>query len=157
MWWKLPRSQYQAQKGQANKAAFHTIVSSGEIPGLLAYHDGQPLAWCALAPRERYPSLERSRALQRIDSEPVWSITCLFVAKPFRRQGVTYELLQAAVTYAKEQGAKIVEGYPYDVQEAKLPDVYGATGLVSVFQKVGFVEIARRSASQPIMRFMCER
>ena len=153
MWWRLPRSQYTAQKGQANKAAFLAIMSSGEIPGLLAYRDGQPIAWCALAPRESYPALERSRTLKRIDDEPVWSITCLFVAKPFRGQGVMLELLRAAVAYAKEQGATIVEGYPFEPQEARVPDIFGATGIVSTFRKAGFVEVFRRSESQPIMRY----
>jgi GNAT superfamily N-acetyltransferase len=153
MWWRLPRSQYRAQKGQANQAAFQAIVSSGEVPGLLAYRDGQPIAWCALAPRESYPALERSRTLKRIDDEPVWSITCLFVAKPFRGQGVTLDLLRAAVDYAQEQGATIVEGYPFEPQEARVPEIFGATGLVSAFRRVGFVEVSRRSKSQPVMRY----
>jgi hypothetical protein len=75
MWWRLSRSQFEHQKGQQNREAFRAIVLSAEVPGLLAYKDGQPIAWCALAPRERYPVLERSRTLKRIDDEPVWSIT----------------------------------------------------------------------------------
>ena len=152
MWWRLPRSQYKAQKGQANKEAFHAIVSSGEIPGLVAYRDGQPIAWCAIAPRESYSSLERSRTLKRIDEEHVWSITCLFVAKPFRGQGIMLPLLQAAVEYAKEQGATMVEGYPFDPEESRLPDVFGATGLVSTFRQAGFVEVSRHSPKRPVMR-----
>jgi GNAT superfamily N-acetyltransferase len=153
MWWRLPRSQYKAQKGQANKEAFHAIVASGEIPGLLAYRDGQPIAWCAIAPREHYPSLERSRTLKKIDEEQVWSITCLFVAKPFRGQGVMLPLLQAAIEYARMQGAAIVEGYPFEPEGARLPDVFGATGLVSTFRQAGFVEVSRPSPKQSIMRY----
>src|SRR5262249_54667262 len=112
MWWRITRSQFEQQKGQANKEALRTIVLSGEVPGLLAYVDGRPIAWCSIAPREAYPALERSRILKRVDDQPVWSVTCLFVARPFRRKGVTPKLLRTAVEYAKEHGAKIVEGYP---------------------------------------------
>src|SRR5881409_2274338 len=89
MWWRLKRSQFERQKGQENRRALKAIVDSGETPGLLGYTRGEPIAWRAIAPRELYPVLERSRILKRVDDEPVWSIVCLFVARPFRRQGVT--------------------------------------------------------------------
>jgi GNAT superfamily N-acetyltransferase len=47
-------------------------------------------------------------------AQPVWSITCFFVAKPYRRKGLTVMLLQAALEYARNQGAAILEGYPED-------------------------------------------
>jgi hypothetical protein len=76
MWWRLKRSQFEKRKGQENKKTFKKIVDSGEIPGLLAYANGQPIAWCSIAPREIYSVLERSRVLKRIDDESVWSIVC---------------------------------------------------------------------------------
>jgi GNAT superfamily N-acetyltransferase len=154
MWWRISRSQFEQQKGQRNKEAFQTIVLSDEVPGLLAYSNGQPIAWCAIAPRERYPVLERSRILKRIDDEPVWSITCFFVAKPFRRQGVTTTLLRAAVAYAKSQGATIVEGYPVEPKQATMPAAFAWTGCVSAFRNAGFVEVLRRGERRPIMRYI---
>ena len=86
MWWRLRRSEFEQQKGEANRHALQAIVESGAMPGLLGYQGEQPVAWVAIAPRESYPVLERSRNLKRIDDAPVWSITCLFVARPFRRR-----------------------------------------------------------------------
>jgi hypothetical protein len=74
MLWRLKRSEFEKQKGAQNKAAFKAVVDSGEAPGILAYANGSPIGWCALAPRETYPSLGRSRVLKRIDYKPVWSI-----------------------------------------------------------------------------------
>ncbi|MFQ5871690.1 MAG: GNAT family N-acetyltransferase, partial [Candidatus Geothermarchaeales archaeon] len=74
MWWRLKRSEFYKQTGQRNKEALKRIVDSGEIPGILAYANGEPIAWCSAAPREHYPALERSRKLKRIDEEPVWSV-----------------------------------------------------------------------------------
>ncbi|MFB0546736.1 MAG: GNAT family N-acetyltransferase, partial [Anaerolineae bacterium] len=143
MWWRLKRSQFEKQKGEENRKAFKKIVDSGEIPGLLAYANGQPIAWCSVAPRENFPVLERSRTLKRVDDEPVWSVVCFFVTKPFRRKGVTVELLRAAVEYAKEQGARIVEGYPTEPKKANMPAAFAWTGLASTFRKAGFVEVLR--------------
>ena len=153
MLWRLTRQEFDQQKGEANRQAMQTIVSSGEIPGLLAYSEKQPVAWCSVAPRENFPALERSRVLKKIDDEPVWSISCFFIRKDFRKQGLSVRILEAAVDYVKKQGGKIVEGYPVEPKKGKTADVFAWTGLASFFKKAGFVECARRSETRPIMRF----
>jgi GNAT superfamily N-acetyltransferase len=152
MWWRLKRSDFEKQKGEGNKKAMKKIISSGQVPGILAYSDSKPIAWCSLAPRETFSVLERSRILRPVDDKPVWSLVCFFVAKPLRKKGVTIRLLQAAVQYAKKQGANIVEGYPVEPKKGKTVDVFAFTGLASAFLKAGFVEVARRSETRPIMR-----
>ncbi len=153
MWWRLKRSQFEKQKGLENKKALKKIVDSGEIPGILAYTNGQPIAWCSVAQRRTYPVLERSRILKRIDDETVWSVVCFFVAKSFRRKRVTVKLLRAAIKYVSEQGGKIVEGYPMEPRKSQMPNAFAWTGLVSAFRKTGFVEVLRRSPTRPIMRY----
>lgn len=152
MAWRLKRADYLKQKGDGNKAAFKKIVKSGQQPGVLAYVDGQPVGWCAVAPREVYSFLERSRVLGRVDEKPVWSVTCLFVAKPFRQAGVSVQLLKAAAEHAARHGARMVEGYPVVPIKDRMPDVFAWTGTVSAFRRAGFKEVARRSPSRPIMR-----
>ncbi len=71
MWWKLSRKEWEAHKGTGNRRAMKKIVDAGEVPGLLAYHDGRPVGWCAIAPRERYATIERSRLLARRDDVAV--------------------------------------------------------------------------------------
>lgn len=154
MWWRLTRARFQKQKGAANKRAFRKIVESGTVPGLLAYCGGEPAGWCAVAPREEYPTLERSRVLKRPDQTPVWSISCLFIARPYRRQGLSVQLLRAAVEHARRHGAVAVEGYPIEARKT-LPDVFAWTGLASAFRRAGFAEVLRRSPSRPIMRAPC--
>lgn len=152
MWWRLKRSQFVKQKGPGNKRALKRLVDCGDVPGLLAYAADCPIAWCSVGPRESYPVLDRSRVLKRIDEQPVWSVVCFFVAKAFRRQGVTARLLKAAADYAKKNGAAILEGYPVDPKKGAMPDVFAYTGFPSAFRKAGFVEVARRSPTRPIMR-----
>lgn len=153
MYWRLTRSDYERKKGAGNKKAFKKVVDSGPPPGLLAYTDGKPVASCAIGPREIYPALERSRVLARIDDAPAWSVTCFFVARPFRRQGVTVELLKAATAFARKNGAGVVEGYPVEPRKGRMPDVFAYTGLPSAYRKAGFMEVLRRSETRPIMRY----
>lgn len=153
MWWRMKRSEFKDRKGEKNKRAFKKIVASGEVPGIIAYFNGEPVGWCAMEPRENYPLLNTSRVLAPVDAEPVWSVTCFFVAKPFRRKEVTVQLLKAAVAYARKKGAGIVEGYPVEPKKGKLPDVFVYTGLAPAFRSAGFVEVLRRSETRPIMRY----
>jgi GNAT superfamily N-acetyltransferase len=154
MAWRLARSQFERQKGQGNQRDFRAIVEAGAAPGLLGYAGARPIAWCAVAPREHYPALERSRILKPVDDRPVWSVTCLFVARPFRRQGLTVRMLQAAMAHAGERGARIVEGYPVEPKTADMPAVFAWTGTASAFRQAGFVEVLRRSPTRPIMRYI---
>jgi GNAT superfamily N-acetyltransferase len=154
MWWRLERAKWEKQKGEKNRRAFQKIVATEVPTGVLAYLGQEPVGWCAVAPREHYSRLARSRVLRPVDDQPVWSVTCFFVRKEHRRSGLTSQLLQAAVQYAEKHGAKIVEGYPQDSRRGGMPDAFAYTGFVSVFQQAGFEEVARRSATRPVMRFM---
>lgn len=153
MWWKLKRSEFLKQRGEEKRKAFQKIVESGETPGILAYADDEPIGWCAVAPREAYPALERSRVLKRVDDKPVWSVVCFFVAKEFRGKGVASALLKAAVEHAKKRGARIVEGYPIEPKKGRIADAFVYTGVASLFRKAGFVKAQKHPETRPIMRY----
>ena len=74
--------------------------------------------------------------------------------KPYRRRGVSAQLLRAAVEFAAGQGAKVVEGYPVEPSMQKMPDPFLWHGVPSAFLAAGFKEVLRRSKSRPIMRFL---
>jgi GNAT superfamily N-acetyltransferase len=154
MWWKLSRAEFSQKHYAGNKRAIKKIIMAGEEPGILAYADHEPIGWCAIAPREAYPALDRSNVLQRVDDQPVWSVTCFYVARGWRTQGVTGQLLEVAIHFARQHGAKIIEGYPIDASGEKksAPSVF--TGLASTFAQAGFVEVARRSPTRPMMRYL---
>jgi GNAT superfamily N-acetyltransferase len=152
MVWRRPRRDYEAGKGAGNKRALKRLVTSGEAPGVIGYLGREPIAWCAVAPRPSYPALARSRVLAPVDDEAVWSISCLFVARPFRRRGVSAALLRAAAEFAARKGARIVEGYPSEPATQRAPDAFMWLGIPAAFVRAGFVEVARRSPTRPIMR-----
>jgi GNAT superfamily N-acetyltransferase len=153
MWWRQTASEYEASKGEKNRRKMKKIVTSGEVPGVLAYSDGVPVGWCAVAPRSEYPRLSRSRILKPVDDMPVWSIVCLFVAKEHRGMGVSSALISAAVDFVRERGGKTVEAYPVEPKGPMMPDAFAFHGLAVSYVRAGFREVARRSETRPVMRY----
>jgi len=156
MLWRLTRKDFESQKGEGNRRAMKALIQSGEIPGILALSEGQPVAWCSVAPRDHFPALGRSRILKPLDEQPVWSISCLFVEKQYRRKGLSTQIIKAAVDHVKKQGGSVVEAYPVEPKKDKMPDVFAWTGLASAYVKAGFEEYARRLETRPIMRYCTE-
>jgi GNAT superfamily N-acetyltransferase len=152
MYWRVTRREFERNHAEGNKNCFKEIVESGQVPGILAYHNGSPVGWCSVAPREDFPVVLRSPTLKPVDDQPAWSITCFVVSKPYRGCGLTHLLIKAAIQYAKEHGARIIEAYPIDVN-AKSIEYDRYSGLTTTFEKEGFVEVLRRSERKLIMRY----
>ncbi len=152
MWWRLPRSRFNAGKEGGNRRALKKLVDGGAEPGILAYDGARPVGWCSVAPREEFSGLERSRVLARVDDTSVWSIVCFFIARDVRRTGVTRQLIDEAVRFARKKGARIVEAYPVEPGPAGMADAFAYTGIASTFQAAGFIEAARRSQRRAVFR-----
>ena len=152
MWWRLSRAEFSRDSRDERRDGLRALVDAGEVPGLLGYLEGEPAAWCSLGPRERFPSLERSRTLRRIDDTPVWSIVCFWVPRRHRRRGLSRALIAGAASYAASQGADVLEAYPVDPGSHTIDIAAAFTGLLPAFRDAGFVEVARRSPRRPIVR-----
>ncbi len=152
MWFRRTRAEFKKGKGAANRRALKRLVDAGAPTGLLAYVGGEPAGWCAVAPREDFTRLERSRVLKPVDERPAWAVPCFFVAARFRRLGVSAALLEAAAKHAARSGATLLEGYPVEPRQRRMPDVFAYHGVASAFRAAGFNEVARRSATRPLMR-----
>jgi GNAT superfamily N-acetyltransferase len=155
MHWKLRGKAYEEAKGYETRQMHKSIVDSGVVTGLLAYWHGEVAGWVAVEPRSAYEKLAHSRTLKPVDDKEVWSITCFFVAKEFRRNGIAVELIKAAVAHVSQRGGKIVEGYPVDAQ-ADSPAPFVFTGTASAFRQANFKEVARNTPTRPIFRFEIE-
>ena len=114
MFFRQSSEEYRTGHGEPNRRAFRRIVSAGRPAGVIAYADGEPAAWCAVAPRDDYPRIARSRILEPVDERPAWAVTCFFVRTGYRGLGLNTPLLAAAVEYAAKQGARLIVGYPLD-------------------------------------------
>ena len=158
MYYRVRSRDFEGLWGAGARAAFREVVDEGPPPGLLAYRDGIPVGWCAVAPREAYRRILNSRVLRPLDdADGCWSIVCFYVQRDERRGGIAAALLAAAVAFAAGQGATSVEGYPKDTAGARKSANEVFMGSMSMFAAAGFTEAGRRSPTRPIMRLALDQ
>ncbi|PVU83113.1 GNAT family N-acetyltransferase [Cellulomonas sp. WB94] len=162
-WFKFRDREYQtvsveerAERLRAETGCDHP--EDGATSGLVAYLDGEPVGWCAVEPRTAYVRLLRTRIpwLGRSEDKAddgVWSVTCFVTRVGFRRRGVSYALARAAVDFARERGARALEGYAMITtpgKEITWGELY--VGSRGVFAAAGFTEVSRPSLRRVVMR-----
>jgi GNAT superfamily N-acetyltransferase len=156
-WHRLPVSlraeQLRAQTRCGDPAA-------RETSGLVAYLDGAPVGWCAVAPRPAFQRLMQSqttvpwagRAEDKADAS-VWAVTCFVTRAGFRRRGVSRALAAAAVGFARSRGARAVEGYPLITAPGQdVPWGELSVGTLGIFEAAGFREVSRPVPRRVVMR-----
>lgn len=150
MYWRLG-PEYHRRPREMNRTALRRIVQHGPPPGLLAFDGDRAVGWCQLTPRADLNWLNRKKALAPVDAAPVWSLSCFYVRRGYRRKGVMSVLVAAALQAAKSARAPGLEAYPVDAARAgSTTNVF--TGTASAFRRLGFKTIARREPARPIMR-----
>lgn len=126
--------------------------------GLVAYLGGEPVGWCAVEPRTAYLRLRRSRIPWAGRDEDqaddgVWAVTCFVTRVGYRKRGVSRTLARATVEYARDRGARAIEGYPL-VNEPGKEFSWGElfVGSRSIFEAAGFTEVSRPTPRRVVMR-----
>jgi GNAT superfamily N-acetyltransferase len=153
MYWRLRNKEFENQKGEGNKRAMKNLANKNEQIGIIMYLNNEPIGWCSFAPREDFTRLANSKILKPVDDKPVWSITCFFIDKNFRRQGYSVKMLKGVIGYCKKRKVRILEGYPVEPKKNKMPPAFAWTGIAAAFSQAGFKEVARRSETRPVMRY----
>ena len=150
MAWRRPGREWEEHRGASNRRAMQRLVASDTPPGLLAFAGSEAVGWCSVAPRADFRSLETKRSLATDWDATTWSITCFFVRKDWRGKGVGDALLAGAVRFARERGARALEGYPAVPTKGALPSAFAWTGLPSMFERAGFERLAQTPGKRPI-------
>ncbi|MBD8023839.1 GNAT family N-acetyltransferase [Microbacterium gallinarum] len=155
-WWTITNAQFNALSTDERRELLRDEIESGPPPALIAYVDGEAAGWVRVGPRTAQVRLSRTK-LFAASEEPwnddtVWAVSCFVVRKEHRGAGLNAQLLDAAIAFARDGGARVVEAYPVDPtlgRKKSSNDLYH--GVVSTFLSAGFREIARPSPDRPIM------
>ncbi|WP_282847568.1 GNAT family N-acetyltransferase [Microbacterium oxydans] len=147
IWPVLSNKDWNATTTPQRTEMFRTEIDEGPPPGIVAYVDGEAAGWIRIGPRTRQARVARTRIIAAASTEPfddesVWAVTCFVVRREHRGGGLNLELLRAAVEYARESGARLIEGYPVDPHAEKRRSNDLFHGTLGTFLAAGFVERA---------------
>ena len=160
---KIRHAEWRSVSAAERAERLHTQTGCGNrkarrTSGLVAYLDGEPVGWCAVEPRTAYPRLRDTRIpwIGRAEDprdDGVWAVTCFVTRVGFRRRGVMRALARAAVGFAREHGARALEGYAM-ITKAGQEIVWGElyVGSRSIFADAGFAEVSRPTPRRVVMR-----
>jgi GNAT superfamily N-acetyltransferase len=144
MAWRATSAELKDAKGPARRRQMLGRIAEGIPVGLLAYEGKQPVGWVSLAPKSTFRGLGGVA-----DTDGVWSLTCLFVPRVRRGEGLAEKLIAGAVAHARKQGATLIEAYPVDPDSPS----YRHMGFVPAFERAGFRETGREGKRRHIMQF----
>lgn len=148
MRWRLPNSRFHALGTEGRAAALDARVRAGGPVGVLAYTEsGEPIGWCSIAPREEYGAVLRARSIPTVEGERVWSVVCFYLDSSVRHTGLRAQLLEAAVEYARTEGAQVVEAYP-----SPGDDLFEYMGARELYLRAGFHDVEVPEDHRPVMR-----
>jgi GNAT superfamily N-acetyltransferase len=157
-WFKVRDKDWASVSADVRAKRLREQTRADPTSGLVAYLDGEPAGWCAVEPRVAYLRLLTARVpwagRDEDKADPdVWAVSCFVTRAGFRRRGVSRALAAAAVGFARERGARALEGYPIVVrpgQEFGWGELY--VGSHSIFADAGFVEVSRPTPRRAVMR-----
>jgi len=135
-----------------NRSDKRALVRRGSSQGILVYAGDQPVGSCQYGLKEELPRIDAGRNYRKLDlpneEGRLWRITCFFVDRDYRRQGIALIALRAALESIRRRGGGVVEAYPVTHWKA-VPTWFGS---VEMFEREGFRKIAALGRSALVMR-----
>jgi len=152
MYWRLSHKEYENRKGQKNKEALQILTNKHLPLGVLAFHNDLPVGWCSVSPTNNLIRLKTSRFFKKTENDSsAWSITCLFIHRDYRNQGLSVHIISAAAKYAFANGASYVEAYPILPKKIKIAPAFAWVGFANSFKMAGFRKKVQVSENRVVM------
>jgi GNAT superfamily N-acetyltransferase len=145
--YRVPNAEYNRLRGASRPERLRRFLHDEPAPGVIAYVDGTAAGWCGFGARATLPRLVNSRTIPKIDEEAVWSIICFVIRPPYRREGLSRQLLDGAIGYARACEVPILEAYPVDTAGTHISPTLIYMGTTSLFEAAGFERVQPTSST----------
>ena len=146
----LKRSKEKEWAGK-HRALKEKLVRADRSHAALVYDESDVVGWCQFGPPVELPG--RMSGYGKLDLVPPdWRITCFFVDRDHRREGVSKVALQGALRMIASEGGGTVDGYPINTRGKPYSSSFLWGGTHSMFTEFGFHPVGALGASKWIMR-----
>ena len=141
--YRVPSKLNRELVGPARGEYVEELCARDLAPGVIAYDGDEPVGWAGVARRAELNSFARKNSkIPHLDDQPVWTVWCFRTVACNRGRGIAHALLAAAVEFARDNGAPVIEGYPVDNGGKKVDLTMGYVGTLGLFEQAGFTKVA---------------
>ena len=127
------------ERGPDRRAKKECRVREGTAHAALVYDGDKCVGWCQFGSPKELPRIKRQGAYrEHLSTLPDWRITCFFVDKGYRGQGVAAAALHGALQEISRLGGGTVESYPEDVDGRSVSASFLHNCSAAMFEKEGF-------------------
>jgi len=128
---KVPSKYYRKMK--------ETRVREGRAHAALVLDGRDAVGWCQFGSTAELPNIRSRKAYEKGRMElPDWRITCFFVDRERRGDGIATVALREAMKMIAQLGGGTVEAYPEDYTGLKVSSSFLCSGTLGMFEKAGF-------------------
>ena len=132
------------ERGAHRRAQKEHRVNHGTAHAALVYDGATCIGWCQFGAPEELPRIKHLRVYSEgVFELPQWRITCFFVDKAYRGQGVSSAALAGALEQIARLGGGTVESYPEDVAERNVSASFLHNSRLAMFERQGFERVRR--------------
>ena len=137
--WFHPDCPEKKQGAEATRALKQRLVTRGEAHAALVFDGDAAVGWCQYGSPEELPKIYHRKEYDAgLVRAPDYRLTCFFVDKAYRHQGVSAAALRGALDLIAQAGGGVVEGYPQDTQGEKVSASFLYNGTRRLFEEAGF-------------------
>jgi len=123
----------------AYKEMKRALVRQGRAHAALVFDGANAVGWCQFGPTAELPNIRSKKAYEEGSGElPDWRITCFFIDRERRGEGIASFALREALREISRSGGGTVEAYPEDYTGQKVSSSFLCSGTLSMFEKAGF-------------------
>jgi GNAT superfamily N-acetyltransferase len=139
---------------EGNRALKQRLVSEGQAHASVVFDGDRAVGWCQYGTPEELPTISHRKEYEAgLVEHPDYRLTCFFVDRDYRRDGVSAVALRGALDLIARAGGGIVEGYPRDIQEEeKVAASFLYNGTRSLFEQAGFEYERPKGKNHCVMR-----
>ena len=126
---------------EGNRAIKQRLVAEGVAHAALVMDGDEAIAWAEYGRPDELPTLHHRKEYDATTTRlPDYRITCVFVDKRYRRQGVTELAITGALDLIAKAGGGRVESYPHDLthQTKKMSSSFLYNGTRALYERLGF-------------------
>ena len=148
-----PRAPEMGHSIEGNRAVKESLVNDDQAHAGLVFDGDRAVGWCQFGAPGELPRIYHRKEYEAGLVEPAdYRLTCFFVDRDYRREGVSAVALGGALDLIAEAGGGVVEGYPQDTQGKKISASFLYNGTRSLFEQAGFTYERPKGKNHCVMR-----